>query len=111
MSVAGGRPEIFTHSEPSRARFRTIQVCGKDLAAPLWQCQWTEVRQMLDMRRRDFITFLGSAAAAPYVFWPLAARAQRSKRTWRIGVLMPFANDDPEGQARVAAFLRGLDEL
>jgi len=34
------------------------------------------------------------------VAWPLAARAQRSARTRRIGVLMSFANDDPEGQAR-----------
>ena len=58
------------------------------------------------MKRRDFITVLGGAAAA----WPLAARAQQTGRMWRIGVLMNLAADDPEGQARIAAFHQGLQE-
>jgi putative tryptophan/tyrosine transport system substrate-binding protein len=62
---------------------------------------------MFGLRRREFITLLGGAAAA----WPLAARAQQSERVRRIGVLMPLAADDAEGQARLAAFLQGLREL
>jgi ABC-type uncharacterized transport system substrate-binding protein len=62
-------------------------------------------------RRREFITLLGGAAAAPSVLWPLAARAQQGAPVRRIGVLVPFAEDHPVGQARVAAFLQGLRQL
>ena len=56
--------------------------------------------------RREFMALLGGAVA-----WPLAAHAQQAERMRRIGVLMDFAADDPEGQARLTAFLRGLAEL
>jgi putative tryptophan/tyrosine transport system substrate-binding protein len=59
------------------------------------------------MRRREFITLLGSAAAV----WPLAARAQQDDRMRRIAVLMAYAESDSEAQAWVAAFREGLQKL
>jgi putative ABC transport system substrate-binding protein len=56
------------------------------------------------MKRREFITLVGGAAAA----WPLAARAQGMRR---IGVLMGYAESDPEAQAWVSAFREGLQKL
>ncbi|MGB6999092.1 MAG: ABC transporter substrate-binding protein [Pseudolabrys sp.] len=59
------------------------------------------------MRRREFITVVGGAAAS----WPLAARAQQPDRMRRIGVLMGYAESDSEGQAFVAAFREGIQKL
>src|SRR5215475_13691588 len=56
--------------------------------------------------RRKVIALLGGAAA-----WPLAARAQQRERMRRIGVLLPGTADDAEFQARIGAFLQGLQEL
>src|SRR4051794_5536585 len=56
------------------------------------------------MRRRDFITLLGGAAA-----WPQIARAQQSDRTRRIGMLIGTADDDPEMKSRLVAFRQGLE--
>ena len=58
------------------------------------------------MRRREFITLVGCSAAT----WPLAVRAQQPERMRRMGVLSGFAVDDPEAQARIAAFRQGMQE-
>jgi ABC-type uncharacterized transport system substrate-binding protein len=57
------------------------------------------------VKRREFISLFGGATA-----WPVVARAQQSERVRRIGALMNLSADDPEAQARVAAFLQGLQE-
>ena len=59
---------------------------------------------MLDLRRRQFLTLLGSAAVA----WPLAARAQQPERKRRIGVLMAHAENDAEFHDYLSAFREGL---
>jgi putative ABC transport system substrate-binding protein len=66
---------------------------------------WSRALEV-SMRRREFITLVGGAAA-----WPMVARAQQNERVRRIGVLVASPADDAEWQARLAAFNEGLTQL
>jgi hypothetical protein len=88
-----------SRSPPLRNIFFVCAIFGPQPSG--WRDQVTAF-----IRRREFITLLGTAAAA----WPLAAHAQ-FERVRRIGVLTNLAADDPEGQVRNTAFAQALAQL
>jgi putative tryptophan/tyrosine transport system substrate-binding protein len=98
MSPIGAPTGVLTR------RGRVIQLAD---AVCCYEVPWLGRSVQFDqLKRRDFISLLGGAAA-----WPLAARAQQTERMRRIGVLLPASANDNAFQDRIGAFLQGLQQL
>src|SRR5258706_1940575 len=87
-----------------KATSQYVILCDVSGMALLSHIPYSPIMGSTLMRRREFITLLGSATVAS----PIAARAQQPERMRRIGILLPAAADDAEYQARLGAFLQGL---
>src|SRR5262249_47474929 len=102
---AGGALSDSEHFRSGQGLFG-LPAAGLAVGGPARPGQWGG-SMMSDVRRREFITLLGGAAAA----WPLAARAQQGERMRRVAFLHPYTENDPEVLARVVAFRQGLEAL
>ena len=80
-------------------------MCGKAACTDLGGGRAMKRTSLPLLRRREVITLLGGGAA-----WPLAARGQQTG-VRRVGVLVNLSSDNPEAQARIGAFLQGLQEF
>src|SRR5262245_61642124 len=92
------------NSERFRSATRTChRVDGRLIVR---QTRWEGGKPWCGMGRREFVALLGGVAAS----WPLEVRSQQRERMRLIGVLLPGTADDVQYQARVGAFLQGMQE-
>ena len=105
-----GHRSFHTSLDPQRSSATTYITVAKPPLTPIQAlaCAVTMTSPQLGraMQRRELIGLIGGAAA-----WPLAARAQQAGAMRRVGVLMGYAEDDPEAQIRLAALKQELTAL